>query len=225
MARKAKVERVPGVVGYVRVSTEEQAVSGLSLAAQEDAIRAECERRGEPLVALYSDAGVSAKTIDRPALNAALGDLDAGRGSVLMVAKLDMLSRSVHDASGLMLKAERSGWSLVALDVNVDTGSPQGAALPQLLAVFGELERKLIGQRTRDALAVKRAQGHRLGRRPVLPENVRSRIVSRREEGAGWTQIARELNEDGVPTAQGGRQWYPATVSYVVLGDQRRLEV
>src|SRR5271167_3787443 len=113
--------RIEGVVAYCRVSTEEQATSGLGLAAQEAAIRGECERRGMPVVALHTDAGMSGKSLVRPALSEALADLEGGRGSVLMVAKLDRLTRSVHDATGLMAKAEKGGWGLVALDAPVDT--------------------------------------------------------------------------------------------------------
>jgi len=102
------------VIAYLRVSTEEQAVSGLGLAAQENAIWAECVRRGLPLVAIHSDAGVSGKTLTRPALADALAALDAGEGSVLMVANLDRLTRSVHDATGLMLAADKGGWGLVS---------------------------------------------------------------------------------------------------------------
>ena len=216
MARTKKVA-VQGVVAYLRVSTEEQAVSGLGLAAQEAAIRSECERRGLPIVAVLSDAGVSAKTINRPALNEALAMLARGEASVLMVAKLDRLTRSVHDATGLLLEAERAHWGLVALDAPVDTTTPQGAAMAQVLAVFAELERRLIGERTKAALAVKRSQGVKLGRPRLLPEHVVSRIRTAREQGASWSAIARELNDEGVPTAQGGARWYPATVRYVCL--------
>ena len=210
--------RISGVVGYCRVSTEEQAVSGLGLAAQEEAIRRECERRGLDLIALHTDAGLSAKTLKRPALEAALKSLDTGEGSVLMVAKLDRLTRSVHDATGLMAKAEQSGWGLVALDAPVDTTTPQGAAMAQVLAVFAELERRLIGERTKAALAVRKAQGVRLGRPRNLPTDVVSRIVESRRSGATWATIASGLNTDRVPTAQGGKCWYPATVRLVAIG-------
>jgi DNA invertase Pin-like site-specific DNA recombinase len=216
-----KSVRTAGVVAYCRVSTEEQAISGLGLAAQERAVRAECRRRGLPLVAVHTDAGVSGKTLTRPALTAALADLDGDRGSILMVAKLDRLTRSVHDATGLMLAAERGGWGLIALDAPVDTTTPQGAAMAQVLAVFAELERRLIGERTKAALAVKRAQGVRLGRPPTLSVDVVERIVVAHKAGGTWSAIARELNDDGVPTAQGGRCWYPATVRYVALADER----
>jgi DNA invertase Pin-like site-specific DNA recombinase len=216
MARARKI-RTEGAVAYLRVSTEEQAVSGLGMAAQEAAVRAECVRRGLPLLALYADPGVSAKNLDRPGLREALAVLDAGEASVLVVAKLDRLTRSVHDATGLMLAAERAGWGLVALDVAVDTTTPQGAAMAQVLAVFAELERRLIGERTRVALAALRAQGMTLGRPRTMTNDVRQRIVSAHTSGSSFSQIARELTAEGVPTSQGGAKWYPSTVRAVVL--------
>jgi DNA invertase Pin-like site-specific DNA recombinase len=216
MRRPRKTVKTAGVVGYVRCSTEEQAVSGLGLAAQRVAIEADCARRGLSLLAVYSDEGVSGKALDnRPELAAALADLDAGHGTVLMVSKLDRLSRSVHDATGLLLRAERAGWGLVALDVAVDTTTPQGAAMTQVLAVFAELERRLIGERTKAALAVKRAQGVKLGRPRTLSADVVERIRDARAQGGSWSAIARDLNADATPTAQGGSKWYPATVRYV----------
>ncbi len=221
MARARKSSRTtPGIIGYVRVSTDEQAVSGLGLTAQRQAIEAEAQRRGLPLVAVHEDAGISGKSLDRPGLTDALADLDAGRGTVLIVSKLDRLSRSVHDATGLLLRAEKSGWGIVALDANVDTTTPQGAAMTQVLAVFAELERRLIGQRTRDALAVRKAQGVTLGRPRTLDPQVVARIRTAHADGQGWSKIARDLNDECVPTAQGGAFWYPATVRYVALADQ-----
>lgn len=132
-----------------------------------------------------------------------------------MVSKLDRLTRSVHDATGLMIEADKGGWGLVALDAPVDTTTPQGAAMAQVLAVFAELERRLIGKRTKAALAIKRANGVRLGRPPSLPASVVDRIVAARAAGGSWSAIGRELDAQGVPTAQGGRSWYPATVRSV----------
>jgi len=221
MARPRKSPRTtPGIIGYVRVSTDEQAVSGLGLTAQRRAIEAEAERRGLPLVAVHTDAGISGKSLARPGLTDALADLDAGRGTVLIVSKLDRLSRSVHDATGLMLRADKAGWGIVALDANVDTTTPQGAAMTQVLAVFAELERRLIGQRTREALAVCKAQGVKLGRPRTLPTEVVERIRTAHDEGQSWSKIARDLTDEGVRTAQGGARWYPATVRYVALADE-----
>jgi DNA invertase Pin-like site-specific DNA recombinase len=213
--------RASGVIGYCRVSTEEQAASGLGLESQRAAIESECQRRGLPLLDLQIDAGASGRSLDRPGLKAALKAVTEGSGTILMVAKLDRLTRSVHDATGLMRLAEKGGWGLVALDAPVDTTTPQGAAMAQVLAVFAELERRLIGDRTKAALAVKRGQGVRLGRPSTLSRGLVARIVAERSFGSTWTAIARGLNEDGVPTAQGGARWYPATVRYVALAEQR----
>ena len=81
MKKTKKVGEKRGVVGYLQVLTEEQGDSGAGLAAQEAAIRAECERREIPLLAMHTDAGVSGKSLVRPALTAALADLDAGHGA------------------------------------------------------------------------------------------------------------------------------------------------
>lgn len=220
MTRRSKATRTPGIVAYIRVSTDEQAVSGLGLQAQRDAITAEAARRGVPVVAVYEDAGLSGKSLDhRPGLAAALVDLDSGRGSVLMVAKLDRLSRSVHDATGLLIRADRAGWALVACDSPIDTSTAAGMAMTQIMATFAELERRLIGERTSAALRVRKAQGVRLGR-PVsdhVGEQIAARIRVQRDGGASWPAIAAALNNENVPTAQGGAKWWPATVRGVYL--------
>jgi len=90
------------VIGYVRVSTDEQADSGLGLAAQRASIEAECAHRGWVLTAIYEDAGYSGKTLSRPAMKAALAVLKAGEAGALVVAKLDRATRSVIDAARLL---------------------------------------------------------------------------------------------------------------------------
>ncbi|MCX6464730.1 MAG: recombinase family protein, partial [Pseudonocardiales bacterium] len=143
---------------------------------------------------------------------------ETGTAAALVVAKLDRLSRSVRDAAGLLDRAHRAGWALVAADLGVDTSTPAGEAMANVMASFGQLERRMIGARTRDALAAKRAAGVRLGRPSTLPAEVVERIVRERDAGAGWSAIARALTADDVPTAQGGAAWYPATVRKVYQG-------
>jgi len=205
------------VLGYVRVSTSEQATSGAGLEAQRRAILAECQRRGWHLVETLEDAGYSARDLRRPGIQEALLALEEGKASALVVAKLDRLSRSMLDFSKLMAKARQEHWALVALDVAVDTSTPSGEAMANMLATFSQFERRLISQRTKEALAVKKAEGVRLGRPPTMPEAVVRRIRRRRARGDSLRKIADDLNEDGVPTAQGGARWYAATVRHVLL--------
>lgn len=218
MRRRKTVE--PGtVIGYIRVSTEEQAREGAGLDAQRATIAAECERRGWTLVEVFADEGISGKAItNRPNLRRALDALDEGRAAVLMVAKLDRLSRSVADASALLDHAKRSTWSVVSCDLAIDDSTPAGEAAAAMMIVFSQLERRLIGQRTKDALAVKRSQGVRLGRPPELSAEVVARIVRERDGGSTWAAIGERLEAEGVPTAHGGRTWWPSTVRKVYLG-------
>lgn len=204
-------------LGYVRVSTDEQADSGAGLSAQRRALRAEAKRRGWHLE-LVEDAGYSGKDLNRPGLAAALARLDQGDAHVLVVSKLDRLSRSVSDFGGLLDRAKRRSWSVVCLDLGVDTTTPVGEFTANVVASASQYERKLIGQRTRDALAERKAAGVRLGRPSVLPAAVVRRIVRERARGLSLPAIAAGLEADGVPTARGGGRWYPSSVRAVLLG-------
>lgn len=204
------------VIGYLRVSTEEQAASGAGLEAQRAAILAEAERRGWRLVEVVEDAGYSGRSLRRPGIAAALDALRSRRADTLVVAKLDRLSRSMLDFAALMDRSTREGWALVALDLGVDTTTPAGEAMANVMATFAQFERRLISQRTREALAAKRAQGVRLGRRSALPGVTVARIRAERAAGATLKAIADGLNADGVATGQGGRRWYPSSVRAVL---------
>jgi len=204
------------VVAYVRVSTDEQSDSGAGLEAQRRAIEDECQRRGWEIVRLVEDAGYSAKDLKRPGVQEALRVLKDGDAKALVAAKLDRLSRSMIDFTALMSTAQKQGWALVALDCAVDTTTPAGEAMANVLATFAQFERRLISQRTREALAVKRSQGIRLGRPVTLAEPVARRIRRERAKGKSLAAIADGLNRDAVPTAHGGRAWYPATVRAVL---------
>src|SRR5215475_7519546 len=107
------------------------------------------------------------------------------------------------DRSKLKAKATREHWALVALDVAVDTSTPSGEAMASMLATFAQFERRLISQRTKEALAVKKASGVRLGRPPTLPAAIVRRIQRQRARGDSLRKIAENLNQAGVPTAQG----------------------
>lgn len=198
------------VVGYVRVSTDEQAVSGLGLEAQKAAIRTAASLQGWT-VGWCEDRGVSAKSLVRPGLQEALELVRSGVPEVLVVAKLDRLSRSVADFAGLVERSRREGWGLVCLDVGVDTSTPSGEMVANVLAVFAQFERRLIGERTRRALQVARERGVRLGRPSSVPDGVVEQVRVWREDGMSFRRIAAELDAGGVPTAGGGL-WQPSSV-------------
>jgi DNA invertase Pin-like site-specific DNA recombinase len=167
-------------------------------------------------VSWFIDDGFSGASKDRPALQEALQGLQDGAYEMLVSAKLDRLSRSVVHLGSLLEQAEKEGWALVLLDFDVDTSKPTGRLVAHVLAAVAEFERQRIRERTREALAAVKAQGTRLGRPRQLPDDIVTRVEFNRK--AGWTlaRIADDLNDDGVPTAQGGRQWWPSTVSSVL---------
>lgn len=204
------------VLAYVRVSTEEQSDSRAGLEAQRAAIKAECERRGWTIVEVIEDAGFSAKDLRRPGVRAALEQLERKEADGLVVSKLDRLSRSMIDFTSVMATAQKQGWALVALDCAVDTTTPAGEAMAHVLATFAQFERRLIGQRTREALAVKRAQGVRLGRPQSISPRLARRIRSMRNRGLTLQAICNKLNNEGIPTPRGGSVWRPTSLRAVL---------
>ena len=205
-------------LGYVRVSTAEQAGSGLGMAAQRQAITAACAERGWELVGVHVDAGVSAGTGGRPALDTALAALaDPERhADRLVVAKLDRLARSLAHYAQLVEQARAQGWQLVALDTP-EASTAQGEAMQAITAVFAQLERRLISERTREALAAARARGVRLGRPVAVPADVEGRILDMwRRRHLSATAIARELDAAAVAPPGRGGSWRPATVIAVL---------
>lgn len=204
-------------VGYLRVSTQEQGESGLGLAAQRAAIDADIARRGWQLVEVFEET-LSGKVAPakRPALTAALNALRNGRADVLIVSKLDRLSRSLLDFAGILARADTEGWRVVILDLAVDTTTPTGEVMAFVASAFAQYERRLISDRTKASLQALKARGVRLGRPRVLSDTLRTRISLEREAGRTLAAIAASLEADSIPTAQGGKRWYPATVAKVL---------
>ncbi|WP_338020936.1 recombinase family protein [Rhodococcus sp. YH1] len=201
-------------VAYLRVSTAEQAESGLGLGAQRAAIEAEAQRRGLTIVGWYEDAGVSGGLAPskRPGLRAALAAVRSKEAAILIAAKLDRLSRSVHHAAVLVDTARVEGWQVMTLDLAADMTTPAGEAQAGMLMVFSQLERRLIGQRTREALAVKKAQGVQLGRPTQVPDEVLRRIITEAAAGMSLRTIAAGLMRDGIPTGAGKATWHAPQV-------------
>lgn len=204
------------VIGYCRVSTDEQHDSGLGLDAQEAAIRAAATARGWDLVEVIREVGSAKSTTRRPLLNAALASLEIKDGpKAVVVAKLDRLTRSVADGARLFERAKDKGWGIVALDLGVDTTTPAGELVANVMVAVGQWERKVIGERTSAALRAKVARGERVGRPRTMPEATLERIRALRAAGATLDGIASRLNEEGIMGAQGGR-WHKQSVHAAV---------
>jgi DNA invertase Pin-like site-specific DNA recombinase len=115
----------------------------------------------------------SGKSAKRVGLERARRLLAAGEASALITDKMDRLSRSLLDFATIMQDSQRQGWALIALDAPADPSTPQGEMMATMLATFATFERRLIGQRTRAALAERRAAGVKLGRPRALGDDVR----------------------------------------------------
>lgn len=200
-------------IGYIRVSTARQEV-GPEVQAHDLTIAA--ETHGWTLDLRREDAASGKSLAGRPVLAQALADLRAGRADLLAVSKLDRVARSVGDFARLLEDAQREGWGLVCLNLGVDTSTATGKFMAHIMAAVAELEREIISERTREALAQIKADGRRLGRAPTLDPATADRIADLRSLGYSLREIAEDLTASGTPTATGG-QWWPATVRAVLL--------
>ena len=206
----------PILLGYIRVSTDMQTASGAGLEGQKAWLAAEADRRGMELEIVQEAEAMSGKSyLKRLALLEALERLDSGKASALAVAKLDRLSRSVADFLAILERSRKGKWSLVIGDLSLDTSTPIGEAMATITATFAQLERKRIGERTKEALAVKKSEGVLLGRPRLLDVEVRAQIIAMSRVGSSYNFIARNLNETGVLSATGGK-FYASTISAII---------
>jgi DNA invertase Pin-like site-specific DNA recombinase len=215
------------VVGYIRVSTEGQAEEGVSLEAQRARLEAFALATDLLLVGVEVDAGLSAKTLERPGLRRALALLEAGQADGVLVAKLDRLTRSVRDLGELVETYFASRFSLLSVSDAIDTRSASGRLVLNVLCSVAQWEREAIGERTREAMAHLKRQGIRLGA-PALGEGPRgggaaeasevdtvARILALKRRGLSLRTIAEVLTDEGHPTKRGGR-WGAETVRKIL---------
>jgi DNA invertase Pin-like site-specific DNA recombinase len=204
-------------IGYIRVSTEKQADRGVSLEAQSEKVRAMAVVQGAELADVIVDAGESAKSLDRPGMKRLLALVDSKAVDVVIIAKLDRLTRSVADLAELLKRFERRGVSLVSVADSLDTRSAAGRLVLNIMVSVSQWEREAIGERTRDAMRHKRAKGERVGTIPfgfrmggdgllaedAAEQGVLSRIRELKAAGRTVREIADELNRQGYTTRRG----------------------
>lgn len=224
------------VAVYARCSTEDQAREGVTLPAQVARLQAYCEamRPGEA-VRVVVDGGVSAKSLDRPALNDLLADCKAKRVSTIVILKLDRLTRSVRDLADLLDLFEKYNVALCSLSESLDTSTASGRLMLNLLASVSQWEREAIAERTAFALEHKRRQGDVYGPVPFgyrrdgakLVRNdeqheVLQRIRAMRAQGHSLRRIVAWLNENGVKTPRGSSKWFVNTLHQVLTSKAAR---
>jgi len=198
------------IFGYTRVSTQEQATGGVSLAAQEEKIKAYCDLYGHELVEIVVDAGQSAKTLDRPGLVHALKALKDGRADGLLVVKLDRLTRSVRDLGNLLEGPFRKA-ALISVAEQFDTASAAGRLVLNVMASVSQWEREANGERTSAALQYKKSQGQKLGPPAHDDPAILARMKELRARRMPYRAIAAALTAEGYCTQKGGA-WHAMTV-------------
>jgi DNA invertase Pin-like site-specific DNA recombinase len=208
------------VIGYTRVSTEEQANSGVSLQAQVEKLRAYASCYDLEIVEVIEDGGQSAKSLNRPGIQKALQMMRDGKAQGLLVAKLDRLTRSIVDLNTLISDyfSEKSKYQSTLFSVadQVDTRSAGGRLVLNVLMSVAQWEREAIGERTKAALSYKKQQGVKLGRpekQITDPEEVKTfnYIKDLRAQGLTYRAIAERLEAEGHRTSRGGK-WYATSV-------------
>ncbi len=150
--------------GYVRVSTQDQADSGASLSAQRAKIEAYCTMHDLDLVQVIRDAGHSAKSLDRPGMTNLLQLIQRQKVDVVIVAKLDRITRTVRDLGELVDLFHRTGIEFASVSDHIDTSTAAGRLVLNVMGSVSQWEREAIGERTSEALTAMRAQGKRISR-------------------------------------------------------------
>jgi site-specific DNA recombinase len=204
------------VVGYTRVSTAEQASEGVSLEMQAKKIDSYCDVKDWQLSDVITDAGQSAKSLNRPGMQGLIKMVQAGQVSTIIVYKLDRLTRSVADLDRLVKLFAKHDVALVSLQESLDATTATGRLMMNLLASVSQWEREVIGERTRDALQELKAQGKKLGRSGYADQDIVGYLKAEYSQGRSYHELAAELNTRGIQTARGG-VWAAATVRNLVL--------
>jgi len=216
-------------VGYIRVSTSEQALEGISLDNQKAKINAYCQLHDLELTEVIEDAGKSGKNLNREGVEALLGAVRRKEVEAIIVYKLDRLSRKVIDTLTLIETFEKAGISFHSLNEKIDTSTAMGRFFLNITASLAQMERDLISERTRDALQMKIANNQRAGQIPYgwrLAEDrsslrahkheqeAISLIKKLREGGLSFRAICTELEQAGYKAM--GYRWHPQTVKNIL---------
>ncbi len=228
-------------IGYIRVSSQEQAAEGISLEAQRAKIEAWAEATDATLMEVIEDPAVSGSRplAERPGGSRIAAMLDQRAPSVdaVVISRLDRLGRNASETLAHLHRFANGKLGLVSILDRLDLSTPQGRAMAGVAAVFGQLERELIGQRTAEALARLQAEGKPYSALPfgfirqgdrLLPHPDEQRVIKQilelRYSRCSFREIASWLNGESIPAKRGG-SWSPMSVRSVCLTAARRDEL
>jgi DNA invertase Pin-like site-specific DNA recombinase len=216
-------------IGYVRVSTEEQAREGVSLENQRAKIEAYCSLNDLELTGILEDAGKSGKDLNREGMQRLIDLVKTRKVDAVVVYKLDRLSRRVKDTLTLMDLVEKKSVAFHSITERIDTKTAMGKFFLNIMASMNQWERDTISERTRDALHLKIVKNERAGQVPYgwrLAENKRTLLADPKEQeaislikdlyaqGYSLREICRDLEGNGYEPV--GRKWHPQTIKNIL---------
>lgn len=203
--------------GYIRVSTDKQADYGVSLEVQRQKVQAMAVVQGAELVGIIEDSE-SGKSLDRPGMKRLLAMIDRGEVDVVVIAKLDRITRSVKDLADLLEKFSRRGVALISVADSLDTSTAAGRLVLNIMVSVSQWEREAIGERTQAAMSHLKESGARVGNiafgfrlaqdgERLEPDPTEQAIITQirdlRTSGYSLREIAAELNRQGHVTRRG----------------------
>ena len=164
---------------YIRVSTEEQAKQGISLAAQEEALKNYASALGYEIIRVYRDEGKSAKDIKgRPDMLALLSDAQAHKFQAIFIYKLDRFSRSLRDLIETIEKLKEWGIDFVSLQDKIETTSASGKLMFHIISAFAEFERNVTSERTKFSMDKQARDGKLVTRAPLGYKIENKKLIS-----------------------------------------------
>lgn len=226
-------------IGYVRVSSEEQKKSGLSVTDQEQKIKDYAKFKGINNIEIVKDEAESGKNLLRTGWVEIEDDIERGLISSVIVYKLDRLTRNIKDLGYLMELFEKRNVKFVSLTENIDTTTASGKLIVNMLGSVAQWEREIIAERTKSALAVKRDRHELIGSVPYgykkfgtnrinskgkvimglepIPNEQKTikKILRLHKDGETTVQISNYLNQMKVLSKKGGK-WYPSSVGNMI---------
>lgn len=223
-------------VGYIRVSTEEQAREGVSLDNQREKIELYCRMNDFALTGIEADEGISGKDLNRPGVKKILDMAKKREIDAIVIYKLDRMFRSTIDALNTATMLDKSGIALHSISEKLDTQSAIGKFFFTLTASLAEMERNLIAERTSDAMQAMRAIGKSTGVSPYgyrlsvdgvhiesnqAEQEVIALVLNHRRKGLSYEKIAIALNKDGFRN-RAGKEWRGQYVYGIVKAEKER---